>query len=301
MVSNVLELRPKAQAEPPVNLVDAVTILDRADISHRAAVLARALEEHGLRFIGWPDLATMQPMVDEAGQMLHAIAFGWPEHLLMPWGNLDKALRSPLLRACRVASEPFWINRRGIRTGCKNRLFDPIDLKGFEEFAAGSAAIVMPIRLPFGQLAAAIITSCDPAKTDLSEEFALFMQELAGAVHRFMRGYVTVSRDERYLPGDSLLSMREIECLSWVAQGKTDFEIGIILGCTHAGVRYHITRACAKLGASNRTQSVFRACQLGYLGSPPVRQHPHEGQAGNGHADNLPGHHNMMARASASN
>jgi DNA-binding CsgD family transcriptional regulator len=54
--------------------------------------------------------------------------------------------------------------------------------------------------------------------------------------------------------------------LRWAALGKTDHEIGIILGCSHAGVRYHLSRACISLGTINRAQSVFRACQLGYLG-----------------------------------
>lgn len=268
MASRALELRPQARTASPYGLLESVTVRCRDGVNMAACALARAVEQHGLCFMGWHDLATMQPMVDETGQPLNSTVFGWPEQVLEPWLNINKALRSPVLRACRVASEPFWISRRGIRTGCRNRFFDSIKLESCEEWLLGTAAIVMPIRLPFGQLAAAILTSNDLAKEDLSDEFDHFNRTLALAVHRFVRSYVTVSCDERYLPTDTSLTKREIECLSWAAQGKTDYEIAMILGCSHAGVRYHITKVCVKLNATNRAQSVFKACQLGYLSAP---------------------------------
>jgi DNA-binding CsgD family transcriptional regulator len=266
LATNVLELR---RFDPPAasdDLPGDVTIGEKAEIRRAALVLARAASRHGLRIMVWHDLATLAPMTDAQGDPLNAGVFGWQEHDLAAWHDRDRMLASPVLRACRVESEPFWINRHGIRTRWPNRLLDPIERDDFEQRAAVRAAIILPVHLPFAQVAAAVLTSTDPAQEDLSEEFARCAGTLAEAVQRFVRGYVMVTRDERYLPGDTLLSSREIECLSWVAHGKTDFEISIILGCSHAGVRYHITRACAKLGVVNRAQSVFRASQLGYLG-----------------------------------
>lgn len=268
MASNALEFRPQAHAASPYGLLESVTVRCRDRVNMAASALARAVEQHRLCFMGWHDLATMQPMVDDTGQPLNSTVFGWPEQLLEPWRNFNKTLRSPVLRACRVASEPFWMSRRGIWTCCRDRVLDSIELEGCEEWLIGNAAIVMPIRLPFGQLAVAILTSADPSKQDLSDEFDHFNRTLAPAVHRFIGSYVTVSRDQRYLPIDATLTTREIECLGWAAQGKTDYEISMILGCSHAGVRYHITRVCSKLNATNRAQSVFRACQLGYLSVP---------------------------------
>ena len=51
------------------------------------------------------------------------------------------------------------------------------------------------------------------------------------------------------------------------AIGKTDKEISLILALSHATVRYHIQRAGEKLNAVNRSQAVFKAGQLGYLGA----------------------------------
>jgi len=63
------------------------------------------------------------------------------------------------------------------------------------------------------------------------------------------------------------LSKREVECLRWAAIGKTDGEISMILSRSHATVRYHVHRAGEKLNAVNRSQTVFKAGQLGYLGA----------------------------------
>lgn len=268
MANNVLELPLPDSAKRSGGIMRAVTIDDHAGIAPAAQTIAREAERLGLRFMAWHNLATMEPMVDADGDPLNITGFGWDAEELAPLLCVDTAVRSPLVKACRMASEALWINRRGAFPQGRNRFVDQIDLAGFDAFASAKAAIIMPVRMPFGHIAAAILTSQDPAKEDLTEEYAAFVRHLAMPTYHFVRSYVMLTFDDRYLPSDSLLSSREIECLSWVAQGKTDFEISIILGCSHAGVRYHITRACTKLDAVNRAQSVFKACQLGYIGMP---------------------------------
>lgn len=70
-----------------------------------------------------------------------------------------------------------------------------------------------------------------------------------------------------WIPKNCRLSKREVECLRWAAVGKTDVEIAMILGRSCATVRFHIHNAATKLEAVNRSQTVFKATQLGYLGS----------------------------------
>jgi DNA-binding CsgD family transcriptional regulator len=273
MATNIVEFQRRVAMQVPSALIDQTTIADRADIAAAAAALGRAASGYGLGSMVWHDLSSMEAMVDVDGQILNNSAFGWNSQELAWWHCRDRTLQSPLLRACRVESEPFWINRHGIRTRCRNRVVSQIALDDFEAHAGVRSAIVMPVHLPFGQVGGAILTSKDPQEEDLSAYFIRCADALAGPVERFVRGYVMVSRDERYLPADCRLTSREVECLNWIAHGKTDFEIGIILGCSHAGVRYHVTRACAKLDAVNRAHAVFRAAQLGLLGSPKPASH----------------------------
>ena len=58
------------------------------------------------------------------------------------------------------------------------------------------------------------------------------------------------------------LSPREAEVLLWMAQGKANHEIAIILGCTHATAKKHTIHIFAKLGVENRTTAVLRALEV---------------------------------------
>jgi len=68
----------------------------------------------------------------------------------------------------------------------------------------------------------------------------------------------------------ALLTPRELECLYWVAIGKTSWEIGHIIGVTERTVNFHIRRVCEKLGVARRQAAVTIALQHGLL---PVLQH----------------------------
>jgi DNA-binding CsgD family transcriptional regulator len=268
MATNVLEFHRYSAAAASRALIDDVTIAAPGDIGRAATALALAADSYGLRIMVWHDLSTLEAMADADGDPLATGAFGWPDAELGPWQCREQLLRSELLRACRVESEPFWATREGLRTRWPNRLADRIARDAPAAEHGPAAAIVVPVHLPLAQVGGAILVGKDDKDADLSAPFARVIEALAAPIERFVRGYVMVTRDERYLPDDCLLTGREIECLNWIAHGKTDFEIGIILGCSHAGVRYHVTRACTKLGAVNRAQSVFRAAQLGLLGTP---------------------------------
>lgn len=61
------------------------------------------------------------------------------------------------------------------------------------------------------------------------------------------------------------ITPRQIECLKWVAAGKTDWEIGKILGLSEATVNRHIERAKERLGVRTRAQAVVGAITHGIL------------------------------------
>jgi LuxR family quorum sensing-dependent transcriptional regulator len=55
-----------------------------------------------------------------------------------------------------------------------------------------------------------------------------------------------------------MLTARERDCLTFVADGKTDWEISVILGIAEGTARFHIDNGRRKLGAINRAQAVAR-------------------------------------------
>jgi hypothetical protein len=146
--------------------------------------------------------------------------FGWDAQDLAPWHCHENLLRSPLLRACRAESEPFWATREGLHTRWPNRVTGQIARDTLAAQDSPASAIVVPVHLPFGQVGAAILTGKDGGDTDLSVPFARVIEALAAPIERFVRGYVMVTRDERYLPDDCLLTSREIECLDRAWQDR---------------------------------------------------------------------------------
>ena len=63
----------------------------------------------------------------------------------------------------------------------------------------------------------------------------------------------------------SILSRRQVECLSWAEAGKSAWETGQILGISQRTVEKHLEQAYAALGVRTRIQAVVRARQLGLL------------------------------------
>jgi LuxR family quorum-sensing system transcriptional regulator CciR len=58
---------------------------------------------------------------------------------------------------------------------------------------------------------------------------------------------------------------REDECLFWASQGKTSWEIGLILGIGERTANFHIANACSKLGVNTRQAAIAQAIQRNLL------------------------------------
>lgn len=55
------------------------------------------------------------------------------------------------------------------------------------------------------------------------------------------------------------LTAREYDCLLWAGEGKTDWEISVILGISRSTVLKHILAAREKLGAVNKAHAIAKA------------------------------------------
>ena len=64
-------------------------------------------------------------------------------------------------------------------------------------------------------------------------------------------------------PGLPALTPREHDVLRWLAAGKTDRDIGDILGISPRTVHKHLQRIYEKLGVETRTAAVVRAMSMG--------------------------------------
>ena len=61
------------------------------------------------------------------------------------------------------------------------------------------------------------------------------------------------------------LTLRERDCLTWTARGKSAWEIGVLLSISENTANFHIKNACAKLASKGRMLGVVRAIMLGLI------------------------------------
>ena len=61
------------------------------------------------------------------------------------------------------------------------------------------------------------------------------------------------------------LTRRERDVLSWTSQGKTAWEVSVILGMSEKTVNFHLGNAMRKLGVSSKHQAVLKCVAAGLL------------------------------------
>ncbi|ESQ80499.1 LuxR family transcriptional regulator [Asticcacaulis sp. YBE204] len=74
-----------------------------------------------------------------------------------------------------------------------------------------------------------------------------------------------VAKSHGLTPEMAVLSSREREILTWVAHGKTDDDIGCILGISSNTVDYHIRNIYGKLGVNNRVVAAIKGISNGFI------------------------------------
>ena len=248
-------------------LLAAVRVDGVGGIRPAAEALRDAARElAGLQVAVTDNIASSTPMSDADGHVLAGEVFGASDGDCW-WTRPQLGLTSPLPMACRFEGELFWCNAKGVHTRSPNLLLYKFDLSNFRARALTSAAIVVPVHLPFGQIGAASFLSPDPGEEDLSQEFEEHGEVLELLARTFISSYVKATERRSAQVGAIALSRREVECLRWAAAGKTNDEIAIILGLKRTTIRFHIRTAAQKLDAVNRDQALFKAAQLGFLGT----------------------------------
>ncbi len=143
------------------------------------------------------------------------------------------------------------------RLGALGRVFHQANDAGEPTFSSCSdrekrCSLSFPLRATHGEVAALCITMEGwPAPRDvLTKEF----QALGSYFHQHMLriwGHDTAR--------EMLISVRELECLKWIAEGKTAWEAGVILGISERTVRFHLNAAREKLDCLTTTQAVAKA------------------------------------------
>jgi DNA-binding CsgD family transcriptional regulator len=110
--------------------------------------------------------------------------------------------------------------------------------------------LAVPVHGPAGYQGLVGFASFRPVVLSHTERSLLWIMSLS--IHdrcRIHPGYGSESPPPR-------LTAREVEVMRWAATGKTDWEIGQLLGIAPSTAHFHIGRVMRRLGTSSRTYAV---------------------------------------------
>lgn len=240
-------------------------LASRPTIADSVQILRDIGEVIGLPLVAvLDDISTTIPLTDEDGNRL-ADSFGWPPEFIDQWVEQSLTLVSAISHISRFEHLPFYWYCDGT---CSVKIdIEPVQMKTMEQMSSLgiSGGLTMPTHLAKGRIGSVTWLSYDP-DIDLQEKLKAYQHPLTLAGLHFMEAIRRARDPEPPRTGFIYLTKREIECLTWAAQGKSDQEIGKILDVSHTTARFHIANAAKKLDAVTRTQAVAKAAQLGIIG-----------------------------------
>lgn len=225
-----------------------------------------------------PDAASLGHLTDRFADAL--APFGYPFFACVRYGSPGQPVSPRLLfgRAspdwyARYTSEQLFFDDPTIGTVfARARPFSWSDVSAeplaprrrrvFEDAARAGlhGGFIVPVTGPYGDVVSILMTSDSATESDARARAVL--TALATVYATIGNSFLEASHDE---PTASPLTRRECECLSWAAQGKTDWEIGRVVGIAPRTVGLHLDNARAKIGAATRAQAVIEAWRHGML------------------------------------
>lgn len=172
----------------------------------------------------------------------------WPENVLTAYMEKGMATKDPLVFAARRRITPFtWEDAFADE-------FLPADSKDLYRFAfdlGWNDGFCVPIHGPGSYQG--LVSLLSREKTSLSPRERGVLEIMSRAIHDRCRAVIGFGSPAVDPPK---LTPREMQCMKWVAVGKSNWEIGQVLGISEATAHFHVENAKKKLGKSTRTEAV---------------------------------------------
>lgn len=121
--------------------------------------------------------------------------------------------------------------------------------------------VAQPVRDANG--AVGLITLARNSRIESPKEIQTAQMNLAWIAQFIHTAMMHFLKDQLAPESAVELTIRERDVLRWTADGKTSYEISMILGVAERTVNYHINNTIIKLKASNKTHATAKAIALG--------------------------------------
>jgi LuxR family quorum sensing-dependent transcriptional regulator len=180
----------------------------------------------------------------------------WPMGWFEIYAREDYVRADPIIRLCRKTVQPFEWSEAPFDRVMEPRAAEVMDRATDFRMREG---FCLPIHGINGYEACFSMSGVD---LDLSSRTKPALHLMS--MYAFERARQLLSPDADR--GADVLTPREREVLTWAAGGKSAADTAEILGITERTVTAHISSACQKLDATNKTQAVARALQCKMIG-----------------------------------
>jgi LuxR family quorum sensing-dependent transcriptional regulator len=207
---------------------------------------------------GYSSSACRLMLPTSKGARPHLLFQNWPKNWAKVSDERDFVSRSPVLAEARRRTAPFaWAEiNGGERLPAAEREF-----WGTVREWGWTNGFVVPVHGPNGYFSY-VGMGTGERDLDLSIERRGCLTMTAVLAHERCHALY-----DPPVPNECQLALteRELECMRWVADGKSDWEISMILKISSATVRFHVDRARRKLDAVTRPQAVAKLVARGLL------------------------------------
>ncbi len=188
----------------------------------------------------------------------HGLLLNYPADWMSYYIEKDFGRIDPVLKSCFTQSQAFtWadMEARTALTDAQTRLMRMAESAGLNN------GVGVPVRTHSAMVAGFGLASSE--RRDAAHADPDILSALATQFYTALKRLYANTQADDAAPVS--LTAKEIEILSWVAAGKTDEDIAVILGISRNTVDSHMRNVFRKLEAGNRVSAVVKGISLGHI------------------------------------
>lgn len=219
--------------------------------------LKEAVAEFG-ESLGFKNYAAMMVIERVDGRSASHVVHNAPAGYLEEFEAKETPVVDPVMHHLRWQSLPIAWNRETYEQGKALQLWERQADFGYR------SGIAVALHLPFGMHFAVGIDTADELTGDHEKLRSMVAEVQLFTVHA-QEAAERILVPKHAVEGAVELTPREVETLRWTVEGKTAWEISVILGISERTVTAHLNNATHKLGCVNKYVASFRAIRLNLL------------------------------------
>ena len=232
---------------------DYQSVLEAKDQAQFQSVVIRFAQQLGF------DTVSAMVVVDRPGiESEFVTVHNTPMAFEGTFENTSVNRRDPVMQHCKRQTMPIiW----GQKTYLDNNVIELWETQARFGYRNG---IAMALHLPEGRHFMLGVDRDQELPTDRTELTRMVADLQLFAVHA-QDTAMRVLVSEALQPERPSITPRELEVLRWTMDGKTAWEVGVLLSVTERTVIQHLQNAMRKLECNSKHQAVLKALRLGLI------------------------------------